>query len=100
MRLYEDFNDDGIADGAAVRSVFSAGDGTWSMAVLPVGNYILEQANGTTATVSSILDDGVLEPIIDPLTPATPVGDPLNTAVKIPVRPLAVNGNINIIINI
>jgi PKD repeat protein len=100
MRLYEDFNDDGIPDGAAIRSVFTTGSGVWAMASVPAGNYILEQANGAVATTLSIIDQGNSDGIVDTLTPVAPIANPANTAVKVIIRPLQTQGNINVIINI
>lgn len=99
MRLYEDFNDDGLPDGAAIRSVFSTSLGVWSMASLIPGNYILEYATGFFATASSITDDGSYG-TVDPLTPVAPIANPANTAVKIPIYPLEIQGRINVIVNI
>lgn len=100
MKLYEDFNDDGLPDGAAIRSVFSTSLGVWSMASLIPGNYILEYATGFFATASSITDDGSFGVIVDPLTPVAPIANPANTAVKIPIYPLEIQGRINVIVNI
>ncbi len=44
IKLFKDQNTDGIADdGVAVRSVFTTGDGNYSMASLTPGNYVLIQ---------------------------------------------------------
>lgn len=99
MRLYQDFNEDGIPDGAAVRSIFSNGTGGWAMASLAPGTYILEQANGAVVTTVSITDRGNGDGIVDTLTPVAPVANPANTAVSIIVRPSQLQGYIDIIMN-
>jgi hypothetical protein len=104
MRLFQDFNDDGIPDGAAVRNVFSTSLGGWAMASLPPGIYILEQTNGVIAPTVSITDLNTLSPgfdqILDVFTPVTPVANPANTAVRVQVRPNLIQGPIKIIMNI
>lgn len=99
MKLYEDFDEDGLPDGAAIRSVFSNGSGGWSMATLYPGTYILEQANGATVSTVSIIDQGNLDGIVDPLDPVDPIANPANTAVSIIVRISQTQGSINIIMN-
>lgn len=57
VRLYEDFNEDGIADNAvAVRSIFVNSMGSWSMASIPVGSYVITCINPSNFTIVSGVD--------------------------------------------
>lgn len=103
MRLYSDANNDGVADSlTTVRAVLSNSTGVWSMASLPPGNYILEQGNGAVATTVSILDSAqpTSDGITDTLTVVAPTAHPNNYAVKVIIRPLQVQGPINVIMNL
>lgn len=60
IKLFNDTNGDGISDGgAAVRSVFSTVTGTWSMAVVTPGYYIVELTSPTNWTITSGFNEGL-----------------------------------------
>lgn len=97
LRLYEDFDDDGVPDGAAVKSVFTNGSGGWSMATIVPGNYVFEFVQpGSGKNLVSATDLGTQEPIVDVLTIiAGPI--PTSEYFKIPIRPSAIQGSIELI---
>ena len=108
QRLYEDFDQDGLPDGPAVRDSFSGASGQVAMTNLPivvydvgVGQYILE-ANYTLAEAISMIDTNIggNDGIVDLLPIVPGITDPSNFAVRIPVRPQKVNGVIEIKVNI
>lgn len=98
FRLYSDANQDGVADsGTPVKNIFSNGAGSWSMASLTPGHYILE-ANFIDDDVT-FEDLGDQDGIVDTLTAATPVVAG-NKAVKVQIRPSQIQGVIQVIVDL
>jgi len=96
VRLYEDFDENGIVDGAPVRTVSSNVSGVWVMASVPPGHYIATVLNNIT--VISVTDDGTAG--LDPIDTFTIVPDYPSVgqeSFSIEVRTGLVNGFINII---
>lgn len=113
MRLYEDFDQDGIADGPAIRDLFTSfvpgSEGIFVMTNLPqelynpgLGQYILE-ANFASSlyTALSFTDlntiSGGHDLVVDTLPVVAGVTDPANLAVRIPVRKQKINGEIRVV---
>lgn len=78
LRLYEDLNEDGVADNATtIRSVFTNSGGGFSMASLPVRSYVIQCINPSNFTVVSGIDttndndDVVNSPTTDLYIPAS-----------------------------
>jgi hypothetical protein len=77
VRLFEDFNADGLADsGSAIRSVFTPSDGSYAMANLTPGHYVIVQtqpAGWTSFDDGDSSDDGDVVPNIDSLDNLIPL---------------------------
>lgn len=97
FRLYADADQDGVADGAFVRNIFSNGSGGWSMASLTPGHYTLE-ANFADDDVT-FEDIGDQDGVVDTLDSATPVVAG-NKAVKVIIRPSQTQGTIQVVVDL
>lgn len=98
LLLFNDADEDGIADGASVRNVFTNVSGGWSMASLPPGHYLLV-ANLVNYTLISAIDanDVGTDGVVDTFTILPNNNAAGREAFKIFMAPGAIQGNINLI---
>lgn len=94
FRLYEDFNNDNIADGAFVRSISSnPSTNVWVFTSLTPGKYIVEYFEGVAPnTIISAVDLATFEPTVDPIVFTAPAAG--KQYFQVTVRPGLIEGSI------
>lgn len=91
IKLYADENTDGIADNnTAIRSVFTAGNGDFSMASLTPGNYVIIQSQPSGWNSYSDSDDTPDNDVVDNT-------DSLDNLIPVTLTPLEVDQSNNFV---
>ena len=91
IKLFADENTDGIADnGTAIRSVFTAGNGEFSMASLTPGNYVIIQSQPSGWDSYNDNDDTPDNDIVDNI-------DSLDNLIPVTLTPLEVDQSNNFV---
>lgn len=91
IKLYRDDNTDGVADnGTAIRSVFTAGNGEYSMASLTPGNYVIIQTQPSGWDSYDDIDDTPDNDLVDNL-------DSLDNLIPVTLTPLEVDQSNNFV---